>query len=49
MEPVEGGTAGRQRVQVRGADVGPEGPQMTESGVIEDDDHDVGSPSGGWG
>ena len=44
MEAVEGGAAGRQRVNVWRADVGPEGPEMSESGVIEDDDHDVRSP-----
>ena len=40
MEAVEGCTAGRQGVEMRRSDVGAEGAQVAEAGVIEDDgDH----------
>ena len=43
MEPVEGGTAGGQRVDVRVPMSDPKAPEIAESGVVEDDDHDVRS------
>ena len=47
VEAVEGCAAGGQRVHVRGPDVGAEGAQVAEAGVVEHDDDDVGR-AGRW-
>ena len=49
MIAIERSTAGRQRVEMGRADVGAEGAQVAEAGVVEHDDHDVGRASRGLG
>ena len=49
VEAVERGSAGGQGVQVRCPDVGAEGPQVAEAGVVEHDGDDVGRALGRLG
>ena len=49
MEAVERGTPGGQVVQVGRSDVGAEGPQVAEAGVVEHDGDDVGRALGRLG
>ena len=49
VEAVEGGAAGGQGVEMRRADVGAEGAQVAEAGVVEDDGDHVGRTRRGLG